>query len=243
MQEWIEDGWRLLFWIGGLKAAFGLLLRMREEREFQARPKWGLIQALKEHRKALVSIGIASGFSFATYTLAFTLMNGYVPLVTSLAKADVMKVNTALLAIDMFLLPCFGFLAHKFGKEKIMLIGALCSSASALPLFYYLDGASLAMVTAIRFVIVFFGVAFAAPYHAWKLELVPPEHRSTIVSLGCTLGSRLIGAPTSVICLWMYQQSGYVWAPGIYLMIIGLLAGIVIYRQKATETISQTPLP
>lgn len=232
MQGWIENWWRLLFWISGLKAIVGLLLRLKTKdcSEFQAKKKWGLIQALKEHRGALVSIAIASGFSFATYTLAFTLMNGYVPLVTSLARADVMKVNTALLVVDMLLLPCFGFLAHKFGKEKIMLIGALGSAFSAIPLFYCLDGAGIVVVTTVRFFIVFFGVAFAAPYHAWKLECVPPEHRYTLISLGCTLGSQLIGAPTSVICLWLYHQSGYVWSPGIYLMIIGLLAGAVIYR-------------
>ncbi len=235
MQGWAETGWRLLFWMGGLTAFFGLFLRLKtqEGKEFQSRAKkWNLMQTLKDHKGALASIIIASGFSYTTYALAFTLMNGYVPLVTSLTKADVMKVNTVLLAIDMLLLPCFGYLAHRFGKEKVMFAGALGSAIGAIPLFYCLNGAGLAMVTIVRLSIVICGVAFAAPYHAWKLELIPPSHRYTILSLGCTFGSQLIGAPTSAICLWLYQKLGYVWAPGLYLMAIGALAGVVIYRYE-----------
>jgi hypothetical protein len=63
-----------------------------------------------------------------------------------------------------------------------------------------------------------------------KLERIPPEHRYTLLSLGCTLGSQLIGAPASAICLWLYQQLGYVWAPGLYLAALGALAGLVVYR-------------
>lgn len=233
VQGWVEEAWRFLFWAGSLTAVFGLFLRLKTQEggEFQPKgPKWSLVQTLREHRGVFVSIILASGFSYTTYAMAFTLMNGYVPLVTSLTKADVMKVHTSLLVVDMLLLPCFGFLAHKWGKEKIMLAGALCSAVFAIPLFYCLNGAGIAMVNAIRLTIVVFGVAFAAPYHAWKLERVLPEHRYTLLSLGCALGSQLIGTPTSAICLWLYQRLGYIWAPGLYLMTMGILAAVVIYR-------------
>jgi MFS family permease len=242
MQGQMEEWWRLPFWIGGITAFFSLFLRLKTQEGIEFQPKIkkpGLIQSLKEHRGALVSITLASGFSYATYSLVFTLMNGYVPLVTSLTKSDVMQVNTFLLAIDMLLLPCFGYLAHRLGKEKVMLAGAICSALGAIPLFYFLNGAGLITVTIIRLIMVTFGVAFAAPYHAWKLERVPPEHRYTVLSLGCTLGSQLIGAPTSVLCLWLYQQLGYVWAPGLYLMLVSTLAGIDQYTHLKKTRISE----
>lgn len=232
MQGWVEEWWRLPFWIGSLTALIGLKFRLKTEEQKPVHvAKRSTIQVIIKHKEAFVSIALASGFSYATYILAFTLMNAYVPLVTTLTPATAMKMNTALLVVDMLLLPFFGYLAQKFGKEKVMLMGAFFSIVSAVPLFYCLNGAGIAMVTAVRFAIVLFGVAFAAPYHAWKLECVPPAHRYTVLSLGCTLGSQLIGAPTAAISLWLYQILGYIWAPGLYLMLIGALAGIVVYRQ------------
>ncbi len=232
MQGWADDWWRIPFWIGGSTAFFGVYLRFKGKADEIIEPekRCNPFKAIRAHWQAFLSIMLASGFSYATYSLAFTLMNGYVPLVTSLAKADVMKVNTGLLFIDMLLLPCFGYLAHRFGTQKVMFAGALCSAIGAIPLFYCLEGSGIVMVTVVRCLIVIFGVAFAAPYHAWKLECVPPEHRSTVLSLGCALGCQVIGSPTAVIGLWLYQQLGVVWAPGLYLLVLGALACIVVRR-------------
>lgn len=239
--NWIEEWWRYLFWIGGVTAIFGLFLRLKTQEgyEFQSdHKKCSLYQALKDNKKAFISIVLASGFSYTTYTLSFNLMNGYVPIVTSLSQSDVMQVNTALLVFDMCLLPCFGYLAHKIGKEKVMLAGALCSTLTAISFFYFLKGSSLLVATLIRCVIVMCATAFAAPFHAWKLDCMPAEYRYTLLSLGYTLGTQLIGAPASAICLWLYKQLGYVWAPGLYLMLVGSLAAVAVYKNR-TQTCNQ----
>jgi MHS family proline/betaine transporter-like MFS transporter len=130
----------------------------------------------------------------------------------------------------MLLLPVFGYLAHRFGKERVMFIGSFWSAVLAIPLFYLVGGASLGMVIAIRLILVILGVAFAAPYHAWALERVAPEHRYTILCLGSALGSQLIGGPASAVSLWLYQLTEWVWAPGLYLVAIGAAACYVIQK-------------
>ncbi len=236
MQGRIEETWRVLFWIGGTAALFGFFLRVKTHRE-SVIPKIekGLLSTLIQNRKALLSIIIAAGFSYTTYSLPFTLMNGFVPLVTSLTKTDVMQVNTALLVVDMLTLPLFGYLAGRWGKEKLMFAGAFWSAVGAIPLFYLLDGASLALVIAIRLILMLLGVAFAAPYHAWALERVAPEHRYTILCLGSAIGSQLIGGPASAVGLWLYQQLGWVFAPGLYLVAIAGLACVVIRQRVRVE--------
>src|SRR4029077_19899131 len=87
------------------------------------------------------------------------------------------------------------------------------------------------LVITVRLAIVFLGVAFAATYHAWAIEQVPPEYRYTILALGCTIGSQLIGVPTAAICLWLYQVTGWIWAPGVYLALIAMSASCAIYIQ------------
>lgn len=237
----IEVHWRYLFWAGGATAFFGVYLRWmtKDGAEYNVMPNDSSIryfQAIKKELFPLLFIILAAAFSYTTYSLAFTLMNGFIPLITSHTKAEVMQINTALLVVDMCLLPCFGYLATKIGKEKVMLAGALCSAITAIPLFSLLDHASLTVVFMVRFFIVMFGVAFAAPFHAWAIERVQPHHRYLILSLGYALGSQL-GTPTSAVCLWLYKILGWSFAPGIYLMAIALIACWVVSRTRMQERI------
>lgn len=236
---WMEQGWRILFFGGSLTAFFGLIIRSRMQIIDNAPQKrMPIMKAILENRSALISIALASGFSYITYAMAFTLINVYAPLVSRVTQAEMMAIHAPLLIVDMALLPCFGWLAHRFGRDRIMIIGALCSASLSLPLFACLKGAGIIGVTLIRFAIVLFGVAFAAPYHAWKLEQIPKAYRCTLLAMGCTLGAKLIGAPVSAICLWVYQITGIVWAPGIYLVVFGLLAAGTVqakYIPKSTK--------
>ena len=236
LKGFIDEGWRILFWIGGIAGVFGLFLRLKKKEDTVKPVKTvPLFPLLTQHRGSLLTIILASGFSYVTYAMPCVLMDGFVPLVTNLSKTAVMEVNTLLLIVDMVLLPVFGYLAQKFGKERLMFIGAFGSAALSAPLFYLVGGASLGLIIAIRLILVILGVVFAAPYHAWALERVAPEHRYTILCLGSALGSQLIGAPASAIALSLYQLTGWVWSPGIYLGIIGTAACVVVKKAARSK--------
>lgn len=239
-QGWIDQSWRMLFWAGGMTALFGVFLRWKatEGVEFvQARQmsRVSVLQVLKQYKSPFISIILASGFSYTTYSLAFTLMNGYIPLITSLSKTEVMQVNTLLLVVDFLLLFFFGYLANKIGKEKVMLAGAVGSALLSVPLFSLLDHASLYTVIGVRLSMIICGVAFAAPYYAWAMERVPACHRYLILSLGGALGSQLIGIPTPAISLWLYQSLGWSGAPSLYLLASSSAAAWVVYRFAKLE--------
>ncbi|MBA2727860.1 MAG: MFS transporter [Parachlamydiaceae bacterium] len=240
MQGWIDTGWRYLFWTGGLIAIFGVLLRLKKEENeiFIPAMKINLFKELYKHKSALFAITLAAGFSYTTFSLSFVLMNGYIPLVTSITKAEVIQINTLLLTLDLFLLPFFGLMSKKFGKERVMFFGAFASFICGIPLFSsFGPSSSLFVVTAVRFFIVLFGVAFAAPYHAWAMEQVPSHCRSTVLCFGYTLGSQLIGMPTSAICLWAYQQTEWVGAPALYLLPVSFGAMLSLrIAQKAKKS-------
>ncbi len=234
----IAQSWRYLFWFGGLSAVIGIILRMKahdavEYVQSSHQEKIPLFALIRNHWRILIAVICVSGFSYTTYSLAFTLMNGYVPLVTSLSKTEVMKANTWLLILDMFMLPLFGYLAGKWGRERLMASAALASIFCALPLFYMLQEASFSFVLISRLVIVMLGVAFSASYHAWSQELVPPHVRYSILSLGYAIGSQLIGAPSVTISLWLYKKMGWCGAPAIYIMMAASFA-LFFIRKHAT---------
>ncbi|HEY2811091.1 MAG TPA: MFS transporter [Rhabdochlamydiaceae bacterium] len=240
--------WRWLYWSGGITALVVLPIRYKltEGVEFikAKQTSANIVKVLSLNWKPLLAILCVAGFSYTTYSLPFTFMNGYIPLVTSMTKAGAVHMNTCLLVLDMCTLPFFGVLASKYSKEKIMLISALFTCVSSIPLFYLLPSASLPTILAIRMLIVLCGVGFSATYYSWIQELVLPQYRYTILSTGHAIGSQLIGAPTSAISLWLFQKTGWAGAPALYLMITSFLAAGAVYlfsyKRKFRQTLVDT---
>lgn len=230
----MENYWRLLFYFGAIAAIAGFIIRQKtaESDEFLSRnslpTRSSFIKPILTHIPIVLSIAFAYGFSYVTYSFAFVFMHAYTPLVTSITQSSALEMNTALLFLDMALIPLFGYLAMKIGKEKVMLIGTLTLACIGAPLFFFLQGASLFTVIVIRLTIVVFGVAFTAPYYAWAVERILPEHRFTLLSFSHALAYHF-GHPTTTICLWLYKKSHLTIIPGIYLSISAALAAAIVF--------------
>ncbi len=233
----IDEAWRYLFWGGSLTALFGLVLRFSQG-DILVGPKptkAPLIATMKEYLGPLLAIMVVAGYSHITYAVAITMMNGFLPLVTTLTKTEVMRINSYLLVFDMLILPLCGYIASRYGKDRLMSSSALFLAIFGLPCFYLLDSATFGVVVVIRCLFVIAGVAFSAPYHAWACEQVPAEKRYTILSLGYALGSQAIGSPTSFISLWLYKTTGHAAAAGLYLFVFSLAAIFCIRASLKTN--------
>ena len=235
-----DPGWRFLYLFGCVTALFGCLIR-RSPHTVQPSVKFlhtvtNLRNALWRYRKPLVYIMITSGFASATYSIALVLMNGFIPLVSTLSKTEVMKINTYLLILDFCALPFFGWVASKVPREKLMLSAALGVVVFAMPLVLALKGASLMGVIGVRMALVIFGVAFFAPFHAWAGQLIPPACRYAVISLGYALGTQALGSPTAAFALWCFQKTGMVSSVAWYWMFLSLLSsGVIVFAQRSKK--------
>ena len=239
----LENTWRILFWLGGITAIIGFYLRWNNityGNPNYSQKTSSVFSILRFNRKQFISIVITSGFSYAIYSLAFSLMNGYIPLVTSFSKTTMMQLNSILLVVDMLLLPLFGGLSSKIGKEKIMMIGAILSSICAIPLFALLKNAPFTLIIFVRLMITILGVSFCATYHAWTVSIVEYRYRYPVLLLAYSIGSQCIGMPTSSICLWLYKITNWSGAPGIYLMFLGFLSFSTLYSYQQKPILLQS---
>jgi len=241
--DFVDWGWRGLYILGCLTALFGLMIRKQFPAEvWECRSEnsdksiLSLIKILWIHRRALGAIMINSGFSYANYSIALILMNGFVPLVSSVTKEDMMALNTFLLVVDFCALPFFGWLSSKFSREMIMFSGALGVIVFGVPLFMLIPESSLTGIIAIRISLVLFGVAFCAPFHAWAQQLVPKIHRYTVISFGYALGSQLLGGPTLMVSLWMFKRTEMISSVVWYWLILATLSSVVtVLSLKSTQ--------
>jgi MFS family permease len=226
-----DQGWRVLYLAGCITALFACLLR-RSAPMTQPTEKFSKAANLWKYRRPLLYIAITSGFAYANYSIALVLMNGFLPLVTTFTKAEIMQVNTYLLIFDFCALPFFGWLASKMPRERLMLAASLGVVLCAIPLLMSLQGACLFGIIAVRAALVIFGVAFFAPYHAWAGQLIPPSCRYAVISLGYALGSQLIGSPTAALALWCFKQTSTISSTGWYWMALALASSIVLIKSR-----------
>ncbi|MCP5506776.1 MAG: MFS transporter [Chlamydiales bacterium] len=240
-----DPGWRFLYLCGCITALFGCLIR-RSPYTVQPALKFSqTVMNLKgfwTYRKPLVCIMITSGFASATYSIALVLMNGFIPLVSTFSKTEVMKINTYLLILDFCALPFFGWAASKVPRERLMISASLGVVLCAMPLVLSLKGASLMGIIGVRIAFVIFGVAFFAPFHAWAQQLIPSTCRYAVISLGYALGTQALGSPTTALALWCFQKTGMVSSVVWYWMFLGLLSSGVIalaLRKKQVQILEQ----
>jgi MHS family proline/betaine transporter-like MFS transporter len=234
--EAIEWGWRLLYALGCLTGLFGCLIRSHiSESSTSSALSFShsfsqLIQIFWDCRKLLLVIAISSGFAYANYSIALVLMNGILPLATSLNKEQMINLNTFLLVLDFSALPLFGWLASKITREKMMLYASLSVALSAIPVFFLLESASFLSVIVIRIWLVIVGVAYFAPFHAWAQQIVPASYRYLIISFGYALGSQLFGGPTAMISMWLYKETGMISSAAWYWWALALANSVMLLQ-------------
>lgn len=235
--DMVYEYWRLLYFLGCSTALFAAFLRIKSPITpslLSSTPVSSIQFVLKicwDNRNALIAIAMASGFSYATYTLALVMMNGFIPLITSISKTEMMHLNTILLIVDFLLLPFFGIIACRFSREKMMFLSGILAVVTGFPLFFFLQGAALLTVILIRLCLVIIGVWFSAPFHSWSQNLVPSTHRYTVVSFAYAIGSQVLGGPTAAISLWLFQKTDWVFSGAWYWMILGLLSSYFIGKE------------
>ncbi|MBP7074194.1 MAG: MFS transporter [Rhabdochlamydiaceae bacterium] len=228
-----ESSWRFLFWAAALGGVLAAILRKHTHESPEFKSSKGSWKVLWQERALITKIAIVSGFSYANYFIVTVFLNGFLPQISNLTKKDMMAFNTHLLWIDFLLLLGFGYLCRWIEKERLMRAASLTAAICIMPLFCLIEGATWWQVAGVRLVLVTLGVALAAPYHAWKIELLPKNHRFLVGSFASMLGSKVLGAPVPFLAAWLVAETGAVWMAALPVVITGLASAIVITQRKA----------
>ena len=95
LQGSIETSWRILYWIGGITGGVGLLMRLYTEEEIIT-PKEHVptFPLLWKYRVPFIVIVMTSGLSYANYYMLTSLLNGYLPLVSTISTPQAMEAQS-----------------------------------------------------------------------------------------------------------------------------------------------------
>ncbi len=138
--------------------------------------------------------------------------------------------------LELVTLPLAGALSDRFGRKPVYLVGVVLSVASAFPVFWLLDTrdpvwvvAGLALVMNVTHAI---GFGIGA---SWMPELFGTRVRYTGASLGCQVSAALSGGFAPIIATALLGWAGATWPVSLYLMALGLIAGVAVVAAKETH--------
>jgi MFS family permease len=218
----LDFAWRICFLFGGVAAIIGYLIRSNVLEVEKAKSKKALeffvvggLTTLWRYRINVLKIAIVNSFSYLTYVIPFVTMNHIVPLITNIEIKTMMVLSSFTLVFDMIAIPVIGLYVRRFSAESVMLVASCVLAITIIPLWTYIEGASLAYITFVRFWIVIWGIVFLCPLNLWCSKQVVGDEKYIVVGVGTSLGASVIGK-LSPHCAWPYiimqtliYQSGY----------------------------------
>lgn len=240
-----ENGWRALYLLGSITLTFIYFLRKNSPHRSSNKNTTTakeLFWRLWEQKAPILTIAVIYGFSYSCYVIAFVLINALLPYVTTLSKVDAIKTNTFFMVIDFLLLPLFAWVGSFVSYRTMLLAGAAATIFLGIPLFGALEGADLNTVLAVRFLLMVIGVSFSATVLPWSQKLLPESVRFTGTGVAFALGTQLIGAPTTAISLWIFQQTHLASSAGWYWVFVACASfGLVIWTEAKAPAKQQQP--
>ncbi|KFK92559.1 MULTISPECIES: shikimate transporter [unclassified Serratia (in: enterobacteria)] len=240
-EEFISWGWRLPFLFSLLLVAIAWWVRngMDESLEFEANKtlqdraekirKFPILEALRQNPKAfLLIIALRLGELLTMYIVTAFALNYST---THLGLARDMFLNIGLLvgAVSCISIPCFAYLADRFGRRRIYVTGALIGFASAVPFFMALESRNTLMI--ILFAIMLGNVAhdmLVSVQQPMFTELFGTAYRYSGAGVGYQVASVVGGGFTPFIAVLLVEFMDGSWhLVAAYLAIGCLLSAIV----------------
>jgi MFS family permease len=232
-------GWRIPFLLGLLIGPVGLWIRrhLDETSAFlaarQAPPeKKALSCLLREHwRQMAIVMGLTTFGTVAFYVLII-FMPTFAHLTLKLALADAFLAQVIAIAFMTLLMPLFGWLSDRSGRQPILLAAILVVLLAIYPLTQWLTSApSLARLLLTQLILCGAVGAYFGPISAVLAEQFPAGLRSTGLAIGYNTAVVLFGGFAPFTVTWLSRASGETVAPFLYVLLataIGLIAAIFV---------------
>lgn len=234
--------WRVPFWLGGVLVVIGVLARSRQVRGAEeprdAPRKLPLVEATSLYpRQMLLSIGVAFGYVTIAY-LATTFFLSYVTQV-GYSDSQALLLDLTQSSTIIFSAPFFGHMSDRFGRRRIMMLGAAALAAAFFAFFPLVNMLNMAVATATYALIGLLIGATQGPIPALLAEQFPRSLRysgiSSTYQIGAALGG---GTASSVATAILIVSNKNPQAVAVYGGAALLLVAVCSYFLKETSHLS-----
>ena len=234
-------GWRIAFGVGAVLGLLGLWLRLavpdtetftraRDEGRLTERP---LSRVLRDHpRAALRVVGmVAAGTALVQFWLVS--LPSIVNLKTGVELADAQLAAMLGLALFTILQPVSGWLSDRFGRRPLLLIFALGSAVSFVPMLATIGTTMSSVLVAVAVNAVFLA-AYAGSLAAVMAEQFPAPVRTAGISLPYGIAVAIFGGLAPVLATASLQRQAF-WVFEAVMVALCLISAVVFWRMPETS--------
>lgn len=237
MPDW---GWRVPFLLSFPIGLVGFYIRKntQETSAFNKAHKEGtesFVDLIKNNFSSLfITFGIGC-FIGVLYYVPFVFMGHYHTLVTSLSMSTTLFIITLGLVIYMFCLALAGYMADKFGPQKVMLTIVFATLFLAYPAFWLIQSGELSLVIQGEVILSLLAGLFVGPANGLTASLFDVKGRCRGVSFSLSLGISLLGGLTPVFLVYIINQTQLLNWPAAWMIFGALIAGVSVVASSRVQ--------
>lgn len=246
-QEIDSWAWRLPFLVGLLIGPVGLYIR----RHLDEPDAFKKIQGAKiplSHvfmnypGQLLAGTLVSAAVNVMSYVI-ITYLPLYAKQTLGMSQSDAFKALLVAVLLRMALIPIFGMISDRVGRNKLLVISLSLFIISIYPAYSYIlkhpDLFSLIVVQ------VWFAVLIAAVYApspTYLSELFPPQIRGIGLSIAYNLAATVFGGFSLFLVTLIQQWTGSALAPAHYCVafFIAAMIAVVLVKAKAEDSLDTT---
>ncbi|MEN0136542.1 MAG: MFS transporter [Rhodococcus sp. (in: high G+C Gram-positive bacteria)] len=234
-EQFLSWGWRLPFIASTVLIGVGMYVRLRvmESPAFAAMQKSGnharvpIGEVFRDHwRSVIVGIAVTAAPNIPYYIGTVFIIN-YAKELTELSGTTILLAICIASVGSAICIPLAATLADKYGRVRLLIIGASFIAVFAFPFFWLVNTGNLALIVFALLVLVGVGWGFTYSIQAgFFSELFPTHVRYTGTSVAYHLGGLITSGPVPLVATALVAWAGSSVPLSLY-MVVG--AGVAIF--------------
>lgn len=229
-------GWRIPFLLGVSIGIVGFYFRRSMGATAAMKdtpPEAPTLVAFRVYSSTMAKVLGIAVFNGVSFYLAFIYVASWLKTVSQdLTAANALEINSISMVLMLIVVPLAAMASDRIGRKPVMLAGMVGTILLAYPMFVLMHHDNYALALVGQLVLSFLIGLYFGTFPATIVEVVPPEVRVSVLSIGYNTCLALFGGTAPIVAAYLVRRTADDYAPAFYLIFAAVVTTAVILAVK-----------